>query len=125
MTFGAGVHIETYCPPNNISQHQKRTCILEPTLVCRFVEDQWTAAPGIPPAASCTSYRATRHIGAVKSGRDSEYGAINDPIRGMILICLNANYARLFQSDVIVYRIKSDGMRCGAGRETIYGAGYL
>ena len=44
-------------------------------------------------------------MGAVKSSRDSEYQAIM-PIRGKILNCLKADYARIFKSDVIVDLIK-------------------
>ena len=40
-------------------------------------------------------------MGAVKTSRDSEYQAIM-PIRGKILNCLKADYARIFKSDVIV-----------------------
>jgi DNA gyrase subunit B len=49
-------------------------------------------------------------MGAVKSSRDSEYQAIM-PIRGKILNCLKADYARIFKSDVIVDLIKVMG--CG------------
>ena len=49
-------------------------------------------------------------MGAVKQSRDSEYQAIM-PIRGKILNCLKADYARIFKSDVIVDLIKVMG--CG------------
>ena len=49
-------------------------------------------------------------MGAVKTSRDSEYQAIM-PIRGKILNCLKADYARIFKSDVIVDLIKVMG--CG------------
>ena len=45
-----------------------------------------------------------------KQSRDSEYQAIR-PIRGKILNCLKADYARIFKSDVIVDLIKVMG--CG------------
>ena len=57
-------------------------------------------------------------MGAVKSSRDSEYQAIM-PIRGKILNCLKADYARIFKSDVIVDLIKVMG--CGVelgGKQT-------
>ena len=49
-------------------------------------------------------------MGAVKTSRDSEFQAIM-PIRGKILNCLKADYARIFKSDVIVDLIKVMG--CG------------
>ena len=49
-------------------------------------------------------------MGAVKTSRDSEYQAIM-PIRGKILNCLKADYARIFKSDIIVDLIKVMG--CG------------
>ena len=49
-------------------------------------------------------------MGAVKQSRDSEFQAIM-PIRGKILNCLKADYARIFKSDVIVDLIKVMG--CG------------
>ena len=49
-------------------------------------------------------------MGAVKQSRDSDYQAIM-PIRGKILNCLKADYARIFKSDVIVDLIKVMG--CG------------
>ena len=49
-------------------------------------------------------------MGAVKQSRDSEYQAIM-PIRGKILNCLKADYARIFKSDVIVDLVKVMG--CG------------
>ena len=49
-------------------------------------------------------------MGAVKQSRDSEYQAIM-PIRGKILNCLKADYARIFKSDIIVDLIKVMG--CG------------
>jgi len=49
-------------------------------------------------------------MGAVKQSRDSEYQAIM-PIRGKILNCLKADYARIFKSDVIVDLLKIMG--CG------------
>lgn len=49
-------------------------------------------------------------LGSCKMGRDSEYQAIM-PIRGKILNCLKADYARIFKSDVIVDLIKVMG--CG------------
>ena len=48
-------------------------------------------------------------MGAVKSSRDRESQAIM-PIRGKILNCLKADYARIFKSDVSVDLIKV--MRC-------------
>ena len=47
-------------------------------------------------------------MGAVKQSRDSDYQAIM-PIRGKILNCLKADYARIFKSDVIVDLIKVMG----------------
>ena len=52
--------------------------------------------------------QSREHAG--KSSRDSEYQAIM-PIRGKILNCLKADYARIFKSDVIVDLIKVMG--CG------------
>ncbi len=49
-------------------------------------------------------------MGAVKTSRDSDYQAIM-PVRGKILNCLKADYARIFKSDVIVDLIKVMG--CG------------
>ncbi|MEG2394537.1 MAG: toprim domain-containing protein, partial [Ruthenibacterium sp.] len=49
-------------------------------------------------------------LGAVKTSRDSEYQAIM-PVRGKILNCLKADYARIFKSDVITDLIKVLG--CG------------
>ncbi len=49
-------------------------------------------------------------MGAVKQSRDSEFQAIM-PIRGKILNCLKADYARIFKSDVIVDLLKIMG--CG------------
>ena len=49
-------------------------------------------------------------MGSVKTSRDGEYQAIM-PIRGKILNCLKADYARIFKSDVIVDLIKIMG--CG------------
>ena len=49
-------------------------------------------------------------LGSVKQGRDSEFQAIM-PVRGKILNCLKADYARIFKSDVIVDLIKVMG--CG------------
>ena len=49
-------------------------------------------------------------LGSVKLARDSEYQGIM-PIRGKILNCLKADYARIFKSDIIVDLIKVLG--CG------------
>ncbi len=49
-------------------------------------------------------------MGAVKTSRDSEYQAIM-PVRGKILNCLKADYARIFKSEIIVDLIKVMG--CG------------
>ena len=49
-------------------------------------------------------------MGAVKQSRDSEYQAIM-PIRGKILNCLKADYARIFKSDIITDLIRVMG--CG------------
>ncbi len=49
-------------------------------------------------------------LGAVKTSRDSEYQAIM-PVRGKILNCLKADYARIFKSDIITDLIKVLG--CG------------
>ena len=49
-------------------------------------------------------------LGSVKQARDSEYQGIM-PIRGKILNCLKADYARIFKSDIIVDLIKVLG--CG------------
>ena len=49
-------------------------------------------------------------LGSVKLARDSEYQGIM-PVRGKILNCLKADYARIFKSDVIVDLIKVMG--CG------------
>ena len=49
-------------------------------------------------------------LGSVKQGRDSEFQAIM-PVRGKILNCLKADYARIFKSDVITDLIKVLG--CG------------
>ena len=55
-------------------------------------------------------------MGAVKQSRDSEFQAIM-PIRGKILNCLKADYARIFKSDIITDLITRDGLRRGAGRQ--------
>ncbi|WP_297871415.1 type IIA DNA topoisomerase subunit B [uncultured Oscillibacter sp.] len=49
-------------------------------------------------------------LGSVKLARDSEYQGIM-PIRGKILNCLKADYARIFKSDIITDLIKVLG--CG------------
>lgn len=49
-------------------------------------------------------------LGAVKTSRDSEYQAIM-PVRGKILNCLKADYARIFKSEVITDLLKVLG--CG------------
>jgi len=49
-------------------------------------------------------------MGSVKQSRDSEFQAVM-PIRGKILNCLKADYARIFKSDVIVDLLKVMG--CG------------
>ena len=49
-------------------------------------------------------------MGAVKQSRDSEFQAIM-PIRGKILNCLKADYARIFKSEIITDLIKVLG--CG------------
>lgn len=56
-------------------------------------------------------------MGAVKTSRDSEYQAIM-PIRGKILNCLKADYARIFKSDVIVDLIKVMGCGVELGAST-------
>ncbi len=49
-------------------------------------------------------------LGAVKTSRDSEFQAIM-PVRGKILNCLKADYARIFKSEIITDLIKVLG--CG------------
>ena len=49
-------------------------------------------------------------MGAVKQSRDSEFQAIM-PIRGKILNCLKADYARIFKSEIITDLIRVMG--CG------------
>jgi len=49
-------------------------------------------------------------LGSCKTGRDSEFQAIM-PVRGKILNCLKADYARIFKSDIITDLIKVLG--CG------------
>ncbi len=49
-------------------------------------------------------------MGAVKQSRDSEYQAIM-PVRGKILNCLKADYARIFKSDIITDLLRVLG--CG------------
>ncbi len=49
-------------------------------------------------------------LGSVKQGRDSEYQGIM-PVRGKILNCLKADYARIFKSEVIIDLMKVLG--CG------------
>ena len=49
-------------------------------------------------------------LGSVKLARDSEYQGIM-PIRGKILNCLKADYARIFKSEIITDLIKVLG--CG------------
>ena len=49
-------------------------------------------------------------LGSVKLSRDAEYQGIM-PVRGKILNCLKADYARIFKSDIIVDLIKVMG--CG------------
>ena len=49
-------------------------------------------------------------LGSVKQGRDAEYQGIM-PVRGKILNCLKADYARIFKSDIIMDLIRVLG--CG------------
>ena len=49
-------------------------------------------------------------MGAVKQSRDSEFQAIM-PIRGKILNCLKADYARIFKSEIITDLIRVHGLR--------------
>ena len=49
-------------------------------------------------------------LGSVKQARDSEFQAVM-PIRGKILNCLKADYARIFKSDIITDLLKVIG--CG------------
>ncbi len=49
-------------------------------------------------------------LGSVKLARDSEYQGIM-PVRGKILNCLKADYARIFKSEIITDLIKVLG--CG------------
>ena len=55
-------------------------------------------------------------MGAVKQSRDSEFQAIM-PIRGKILNCLKADYARIFKSDIItdLIRVMGCGVELGGG----------
>ena len=55
-------------------------------------------------------------MGAVKQSRDSEFQAIM-PIRGKILNCLKADYARIFKSRNHHRPHPGYGLRCGAGRQ--------
>ena len=70
----------------------------------------WTAAPRTSPAGRSISWRATPLSGSVKQSRDAEYQGIM-PIRGKILNCLKADYARIFKSDIIMDLIRVLG--CG------------
>ena len=86
----------------------------------RPVEDPARGTLYVGYAKDCRTKDASRRelyivegdsaMGAVKQSRDSEYQAIM-PIRGKILNCLKADYARIFKSDVIVDLIKVMG--CG------------
>ena len=49
-------------------------------------------------------------LGSVKLSRDAEFQGIM-PVRGKILNCLKADYARIFKSDIITDLIKVLG--CG------------
>ena len=49
-------------------------------------------------------------LGSCKQGRDSNFQAIM-PVRGKILNCLKAEYAKIFKSDVIIDLLK--GLGCG------------
>ena len=63
-------------------------------------------------------------MGAVKQSRDSEFQAIM-PIRGKILNCLKADYARIFKSEIITDLIRVMGCRRRAGRQPQQGPGQL
>ena len=58
----------------------------------------------------CTIVEGDSALGSVKLARDSEYQGIM-PVRGKILNCLKADYARIFKSEIITDLIKVLG--CG------------
>ncbi len=70
----------------------------------------WTAAPRTWTRRELYIVEGDSALGAVKQGRDAEFQAIM-PIRGKILNCLKADYARIFKSDIITDLIKVMG--CG------------
>ena len=54
-------------------------------------------------------------LGACKQSRDAEFQGIM-PVRGKILNCLKADYAKIFKSEIITDLIKVLG--CGVGSDT-------
>ena len=70
----------------------------------------WTAAPKDASRRELYIVEGDSAMGAVKQSRDSEFQAIM-PIRGKILNCLKADYARIFKSDIITDLIRVMG--CG------------
>ena len=70
----------------------------------------WTAAPRTPPAVSCISWRAIPLWARSSRAVTRKFQAIM-PIRGKILNCLKADYARIFKSEIITDLIRVMG--CG------------
>ncbi len=75
-------------------------------------------------AANSTSWRAIRRYGRRQTARAMRVPGVM-PIRGKILNCLKADYARIFKSDIIMDLIKRDGLRRGDQRQAHQGPGYL
>ena len=79
----------------------------------KTMTQQMDLANRVQKFVDCRTKDPTRRdsaMGAVKQSRDSEFQAIM-PIRGKILNCLKADYARIFKSEIITDLIRVMG--CG------------
>ena len=72
----------------------------------------WTAVPKTCPSGSCILWRATPPWAACKLGRDAEFQGIM-PIRGKILNCLKADYAKHLQKRDHHRPFEGHGLRRG------------
>ena len=63
-------------------------------------------------------------LGSVKLGRDAEFQGIM-PVRGKILNCLKADYAKIFKSEIITDLLKVHGLRRGGQGQARQGPGRL
>ena len=61
-------------------------------------------------------------LGSVKLARDAEYQGIM-PVRGKILNCLKADYARIFKSEIITDLHQGAGLRRGGPGQAREGHG--